>query len=153
MIKKTQSYLRLYRERFLVAVIVLLMLIIAYLLGLRNVFIFSQQKTLVPTSTILTITPVISLTQTPTLSPNPTIAKPIFTPTSNPVIENRIKAIDDRINQLKQTNQSKLKIAGESTDCITLSCTMMRNQLYDEVNSNQREIQQLEAERTQLLLQ
>jgi len=138
--------------------VVVIIVMISFNLGLlakQNLTLSQFNKDLLITTPI----PTATHTPTPTLTPTPTpievfiAPKPTSTPTPNPVIQDRISQIDKQISSMQKNIQSTLDEVKNIGPCMTTTCSMSVASIYSSIQSSDMQIQQLQAEKTQLQIQ
>lgn len=148
--------------KILLTLVIICLIVIACLLVKYQTFDLGMytKKIITPTPTptvtpteIPTPSPTAIPTEIPTSTPMPTITP---TPTPNPVIQSRINQIDNQIaglhNAIKTlTNLEQQDMQAETEGCYT--CASSLNQTSTFINSDNLQIQQLEAEETQLKIE
>jgi len=152
---------KLFHRYFIqVFLIIIAVLLIVNLIESQGLFMELKLVKTKP-SPIPTLAPTFVPSPAPTTTSTPTstlipirIATPTLTPTLtvNPLIQNRINEIDKQIARLREAIQIGIN-AGKNSNCGTIECIAILNQIYATNNSAMQQIQQLEAEKTQLQLQ
>jgi predicted PurR-regulated permease PerM len=158
--KKVKVKSQVKKQAAIISVVFVVLLIIASVVGIllyqqmtilslgKNISSMSQK--IKKMNTIPTTTP----TNIPTPTPTPTlIPLPTATPTPNPIIQDRINQIDEQISSMQKNIQSTLDQVNNIGPCMTTTCTMYVSSIYSGIQSSKVQIQQLQAEKTQLQIQ